>query len=145
MAKLQPRSLNNWLLPQLRPRRQLPLFFPYSLPCFGGFSAAIAAASSFANGGGNNLPLSNDNNDANTEAIRKSKRWLEEFTADKIPRREFEVSYARSSGPGGQNVNKGKKRCPPPLNFLAIQKLQPLEIPLSFLRTLLMFQYLDQA
>ena len=82
---------------------------PHSCSWLSGFPAntGAAAASSFANGGGNSSSSSDDNS-ANAEAIRKSKRWLEELTADKIPRREFEVSYARSSGPGGQNVNKGK-------------------------------------
>ena len=32
--------------------------------------------------------------------------WLSSFTRDKIPRRICEVSFSRSSGPGGQNVNK---------------------------------------
>lgn len=102
----RPRSLHNLLLlPLLRPHRKMS----HSCSWLSGFPASTgaAAASSFANGGGNSSSSSDDNS-ANAEAIRKSKRWLEELTADKIPRREFEVSYARSSGPGGQNVNKGK-------------------------------------
>ena len=34
------------------------------------------------------------------------RNWLPSFTLDKIPRRICELSFSRSSGPGGQNVNK---------------------------------------
>jgi hypothetical protein len=34
--------------------------------------------------------------------------WREKFTKEKIPYRTFNITYMRSSGPGGQNVNKGK-------------------------------------
>lgn len=32
--------------------------------------------------------------------------FLARFSAATIPRREFELTFSRSSGPGGQNVNK---------------------------------------
>lgn len=38
--------------------------------------------------------------------IDNSKKWLENFKHDDIPKNLFEISYSRSSGPGGQNVNK---------------------------------------
>ncbi|GEQ70972.1 hypothetical protein JCM33374_g4653 [Metschnikowia sp. JCM 33374] len=38
--------------------------------------------------------------------MSRAKKWLEEFQPDKIPRTQFAISYSRSSGPGGQKVNK---------------------------------------
>lgn len=35
-----------------------------------------------------------------------ARKWLASFTANTIPRKLGEVSFSRSSGPGGQNVNK---------------------------------------
>lgn len=35
-----------------------------------------------------------------------ARKWLASFTADAIPRKLGEVSFSKSSGPGGQNVNK---------------------------------------
>ncbi|KAF8579454.1 hypothetical protein K439DRAFT_381933 [Ramaria rubella] len=35
-----------------------------------------------------------------------ARSWLAGFTRTSIPRDEVELSFARSSGPGGQNVNK---------------------------------------
>lgn len=34
-----------------------------------------------------------------------AKNWLDQFTPEDIPKHAYEVSYARSSGPGGQHVN----------------------------------------
>ena len=42
-----------------------------------------------------------------TEAeYRDARTWLSQFNADIIPKNACEVSFSRSSGPGGQNVNK---------------------------------------
>ena len=38
--------------------------------------------------------------------VSEVRKWLSGFTRDSIPRRNCEVSFSRSSGPGGQNVNK---------------------------------------
>ncbi|KAF8522096.1 RF-1 domain-containing protein [Hysterangium stoloniferum] len=35
-----------------------------------------------------------------------ARTWIEKFTSKCIPRDEVEVTFARSSGPGGQHVNK---------------------------------------
>lgn len=40
------------------------------------------------------------------EEIKESKEWLSSFNEFKIPRNLFEIGYSRSSGPGGQKVNK---------------------------------------
>lgn len=40
------------------------------------------------------------------DEIDKSKKWLESFTHTQIPTHLFDISYSRSSGPGGQKVNK---------------------------------------
>lgn len=36
----------------------------------------------------------------------KAKRWLKSFSVESIPKKEFEISFSRSSGAGGQHVNK---------------------------------------
>ncbi len=35
-----------------------------------------------------------------------ARRWLDRLNIETIPRRMGDVSFSRSSGPGGQNVNK---------------------------------------
>ncbi|KAJ5094415.1 hypothetical protein N7456_010276 [Penicillium angulare] len=38
--------------------------------------------------------------------LELARTWLKTFTSKSIPRQIGEVSFSRSSGPGGQNVNK---------------------------------------
>ena len=38
--------------------------------------------------------------------ISEARKWLSTFSPESIPRDICDVSFARSSGPGGQNVNK---------------------------------------
>lgn len=40
------------------------------------------------------------------EGIEVAKEWIEKFQPGSIPRSAFDISYSRSSGPGGQKVNK---------------------------------------
>ncbi|KAI0635864.1 RF-1 domain-containing protein [Trametes polyzona] len=46
----------------------------------------------------------------------QARKWLEEFSLREIPKGAVDFSYSRSSGPGGQNVNKvntkATLRCP---------------------------------
>ena len=42
----------------------------------------------------------------NSDELSAARKWLDGLTIDALPKDAFEVSYARSSGPGGQNVNK---------------------------------------
>ncbi|KAF1351888.1 hypothetical protein BDV97DRAFT_265262, partial [Delphinella strobiligena] len=46
--------------------------------------------------------------DANVDEneLDAARKWLAKFDADTIPRNICQVSFSRSSGPGGQNVNK---------------------------------------
>ena len=45
-------------------------------------------------------------NDASEEDHRDARTWLARFNAKTIPKDLFELTFSRSSGPGGQNVNK---------------------------------------
>lgn len=38
--------------------------------------------------------------------IQAAKAWLANFSAEKVPKHLFDISYSRASGPGGQKVNK---------------------------------------
>lgn len=38
--------------------------------------------------------------------IDAARTWLHQLSSDTIPKSEIEVTMSRSSGPGGQNVNK---------------------------------------
>jgi peptidyl-tRNA hydrolase ICT1 len=39
----------------------------------------------------------------------EASRWCKTFSKEQIPKNELKISVSRSSGPGGQNVNKGKQ------------------------------------
>jgi hypothetical protein len=43
---------------------------------------------------------------ASEEELSAARRWLQDFNDTTLPRSIGDVSYSRSSGPGGQNVNK---------------------------------------
>lgn len=38
--------------------------------------------------------------------IEEARKWIQEFDSSKIPTSMFDISYSRSSGAGGQKVNK---------------------------------------
>jgi peptidyl-tRNA hydrolase ICT1 len=40
------------------------------------------------------------------DEIAACRQWMTRFNPDTIPKRLCDISYSRSSGPGGQNVNK---------------------------------------
>ncbi|KAF2814619.1 peptidyl-tRNA hydrolase domain-containing protein [Mytilinidion resinicola] len=44
--------------------------------------------------------------DATADDIQAARRWLEKLDPDTIPKAICDLSFSRSSGPGGQNVNK---------------------------------------
>ena len=43
---------------------------------------------------------------ASDDEHQEARNWLSGFSIKSIPRNACEVTYSRSSGPGGQNVNK---------------------------------------
>ncbi|KAF2150896.1 hypothetical protein K461DRAFT_184686 [Myriangium duriaei CBS 260.36] len=55
------------------------------------------------------------------EEIQQARTWLAQFDAETIPKNICEFSFSRSSGPGGQNVNK-------------VNSKATLKVPLSSLR-----------
>ncbi|KAK6454081.1 uncharacterized protein RJT20DRAFT_65627 [Scheffersomyces xylosifermentans] len=44
--------------------------------------------------------------DFSEEEISKAKKWIDSFSAEQVPTEIFDVTYSRSSGAGGQKVNK---------------------------------------
>jgi hypothetical protein len=51
-------------------------------------------------------PDSGENGGRDDDELDAARRWLANFDAETIPRSICDVSFSRSSGPGGQNVNK---------------------------------------
>lgn len=43
---------------------------------------------------------------ADEEKLQVARKWLDKLHAETIPKTIGELSFSRSSGPGGQNVNK---------------------------------------
>jgi peptidyl-tRNA hydrolase ICT1 len=44
--------------------------------------------------------------DYSDEDLSSARKWLAALNPDTIPRNLSEITFSRSSGPGGQNVNK---------------------------------------
>ena len=44
--------------------------------------------------------------DYSDEDLAAARKWLAALNPDTIPRNLSEITFSRSSGPGGQNVNK---------------------------------------
>lgn len=44
--------------------------------------------------------------DADEPELAAARQWLSRLDAETIPRNICDISFSRSSGPGGQNVNK---------------------------------------
>ncbi|KAF2219188.1 hypothetical protein BDZ85DRAFT_180726, partial [Elsinoe ampelina] len=60
---------------------------------------------------------------ASDEDIKQARAWLAKFDADTLPRNIFDFSFSRSSGPGGQNVNKVNSKA---TLKVALSSLQPM-------------------
>ena len=52
------------------------------------------------------LGLRTASTSSSDEDFDKARRWYAQLQSSPLPREIGEVSYSRSSGPGGQNVNK---------------------------------------
>jgi peptidyl-tRNA hydrolase ICT1 len=48
--------------------------------------------------------------DYSDEDLAAARKWLADLNPDTIPRSLSEITFSRSSGPGGQNVNKYASR-----------------------------------
>ncbi|EME77867.1 uncharacterized protein MYCFIDRAFT_33694 [Pseudocercospora fijiensis CIRAD86] len=59
--------------------------------------------------------------DVDEAELQAARKWLKALNPDTIPRELCEISFSRSSGPGGQNVNK-------------VSSKATLRIPMSVLR-----------
>lgn len=64
-------------------------------------------------------PTSDIAGGATEQDIKQARSWLNQFNAETLPKNMFDFSFSRSSGPGGQNVNK----CVAYLLFLDIRRL----------------------
>ncbi|KAK7521537.1 peptidyl-tRNA hydrolase domain protein [Phyllosticta citriasiana] len=56
-------------------------------------------------------PLATRRNDsygppASEDEVKAARQWIEQLNPETIPRSMCDISFSRSSGPGGQNVNK---------------------------------------
>ena len=49
-----------------------------------------------------------DENGMTMKEREKIEKWAQNFSKDSIPKGLLTLNFVRSSGPGGQNVNKGK-------------------------------------
>ncbi|KAF4547715.1 RF-1 domain-containing protein 1 [Elsinoe fawcettii] len=57
--------------------------------------------------------------------IKQARAWLERFNSDTLPRNIFDFSFSRSSGPGGQNVNKVNSKATLKVSLSSLQPLIP--------------------
>ncbi|CAN3357502.1 hypothetical protein DICA3_C11430 [Diutina catenulata] len=61
--------------------------------------------------------LNTEESEWTPEQLAQARQWLDRFQPSDIPREEFEVSFSRSSGPGGQKVNKTSSKATVTLEF----------------------------
>ncbi|CCC69458.1 hypothetical protein NCAS_0C04680 [Naumovozyma castellii] len=62
------------------------------------------------------------------EKLASLKEWVLSLNVSRIPLKAFVIRYDRSSGPGGQNVNKVNSKCTLTLNSVSQFNWFPLEI-----------------
>lgn len=60
---------------------------------------------------------------AEEEELKEAREWLANLNSKSIPRYICEVSFSRSSGPGGQNVNKS---VPEPIIIEGVSELNKI-------------------
>lgn len=76
---------------QLNALKRANVFLPATLTWSSGATRSFAAKRS---------------GDADEDELKAARQWLAKLDPDTIPRDLCDVSFSRSSGPGGQNVNK---------------------------------------
>ncbi|KAG9755041.1 hypothetical protein KCU73_g5544, partial [Aureobasidium melanogenum] len=64
-------------------------------------------------------------NGAGDDELDAARRWLANFDTETIPRSICDVSFSRSSGPGGQNVNKVNSKATLRLPLSALLPILP--------------------
>lgn len=64
----------------------------------------------------------------NTKCLELAKNWVVSLNSKSIPSNLFAVRYDRSSGPGGQNVNKVNSKCTIALHNFSRCSWFPLEV-----------------
>ncbi|KAI4733348.1 hypothetical protein E4T50_16094 [Aureobasidium sp. EXF-12298] len=67
-------------------------------------------------------------NGGDDDELDAARRWLANFDAETIPRSICDVSFSRSSGPGGQNVNKVNSKATLRLPLSALLPMLPAVI-----------------
>lgn len=60
---------------------------------------------------------------------RHARTWVDSFTLEDVPKEELDVSYARSSGPGGQHVNKTNSKAVVRIDIHKAKWLPPFVLP----------------
>ncbi|KAI5277003.1 hypothetical protein E4T47_00015 [Aureobasidium subglaciale] len=92
-------------------------------------------------GGGNNSSGGGEKSSGGgDDELDAARRWLANFNAETIPRNICDVSFSRSSGPGGQNVNKYFRRLSRPNKLRRLCRVNSkatLRLPLSALLPML--------
>jgi hypothetical protein len=78
------------------------IFTPWR-PCLNTSHAALTRPLRFSV---SKRAFGNNASEPDEEELKKARQWLKTFSASTIPRDIGIMTYSRSSGPGGQNVNK---------------------------------------
>jgi hypothetical protein len=74
--------------------------------------------------------------DATDEQLDAARKWLKKLDPDTIPRNICDISFSRSSGPGGQNVNKySSLPSPPQSQPISHRDIESLQKPPSASRS----------
>ncbi|PLN80459.1 hypothetical protein BDW42DRAFT_112698 [Aspergillus taichungensis] len=69
--------------------------------------------------------LTNTTASPSDDEVTEARRWLSTFDSKSIPRHLCEISFSRSGGPGGQNVNKVNSKATLKLPLHALLPLLP--------------------
>lgn len=93
------------------------------LRCFTSTAARLGKASKVSKELASLRSLSTDDDH------RHARTWIDSFTLEDVPKEELDVSYARSSGPGGQHVNKTNSKAVVRIDIHKAKWLPPFVLP----------------